>query len=312
VRRFCSLVACAATFAAVSEAQASRALQVSLHDCANWSPLELQRLIRLELGTVAGGESDVGSAQVSISCHDQKVVLTATDSRSRRALTRTVELETGVEGAERVLSISAAQLVRALDWLPETTPAPPPVTRAQNAEQPSKARFHGRPFQLRLGGGSRVRELPTSLVTYRLSLGSGFALGHRARVGGGVSYERGATSRQGGEVDAQLLGAALQSSLEPLASGRWSCLVGVDLALQHLTLRGRNAEPGVIAARVRGLGGEAQVSIGPALRWNDVGVALLAQGGGAYFGGKALVARDRPVSLNRVWAGAELALLWTP
>jgi hypothetical protein len=312
VRLACLIGACAATITTVDVAQATRALDVSVSDCPGWSSSELERLIRLELATVGGGESDVGSADVSISCHGGEVELVATDSRSRRSLSRVIGLESEAEGADRVLSISVAQLVRALDWLPETRPTRPEPRRPPVAERPSPPVLTSKPFELHLGAGSRVRELPSSLLTYRLGLGSGFELAHRFRLGGGVSFERGDTLRRGGQVEAQLLGAAVQSSLEPLAAGSWSCLLRFDLSLQHLTLRGTDAEPGVVTSRVRGFGGEAQASLGPALRWKDIGVALLAQMGGAYFGGEALVTRDRPVSLDGAWAGAELALLWTP
>ena len=127
-----------------------------------------------------------------------------------------------------------------------------------------------------------------------------------------MSFERGDTLRRGGRVEAQLLGAALQSSLEPLASRSWSCLLRFELALAHLTLRGTDAEPGVVTSQARGFGAEAQASLGPALRFEDFGIALLAQVGASYFGGEALVTLDRPVSLNGAWAGAELALRWTP
>jgi hypothetical protein len=308
----CVIAVCLATLGAVRVARASRVLAVVVNDCPSWSQLELERLIRLELATVGGGESDVGSAEVSISCRASEVVLVATDPRSGRSLSRRVELATGAEGAERVLSISVAQLVRALDWLPETASPRHEVRRPRDPERRTPPGIPAKPFELHLGGGSRVRELPSSLITYRLGLGSGFELGRSFRLGGGVSYERGETGRRGGSVQAQLLGAALQSSLEPLASQSWSCLVRLDLALQQLTLRGADADPGVVTSQVRGIGAEAQASLGPALRWKDVGVALLAQVGGSYFGGQALVTDDRPVTLNGAWAGAELALLWRP
>jgi len=312
LRRASIIGACAATLGTVGVAHANRALEVSVNECAGWSPLEVERLTRLELATVGGGESDVGSADVDISCRGTEVVLVATDSRSRRSLSRAIELEPGAEGAERVLAISVAQLVRALDWLPETIPTRPQPRRPADVERPVRSEPPSKPFELHLGGGSRVRELPSSLVTYRLGLGSGFELARRFRLGGGVSLERGDTSRRGGQVEAQLLGAALQSSLEPLVSQPWSCLMRFELSIQHLTLRGVDADPGHLTSQARGFGGEAQASLGPALRWKDFGIALLAQAGGAYFGGEGLVTGDRPVSLNGVWAGAELALLWTP
>jgi hypothetical protein len=132
------------------------------------------------------------------------------------------------------------------------------------------------------------------------------------KLGGGIGYERGSTSRRGGDVELQLLSGGLGASFEPWRGRLWSGLLRLDLSLSHLTARGRNASPGFRANRVRGFGGEARVAAGPALRFTDFGVALLAEGGGAHFGGQALVSDDSPVGLNGAWAGAELSLLWAP
>ena len=67
---------------------------------------------------------------------------------------------------------------------------------------------------------------------------------------------------------------------------------------------GKNA---VATAAISGLGMEGALALGPVLHLGAFGLALLGQGGGAYFGGSGLVTRDAAVSLDGAWFGAELA-----
>jgi hypothetical protein len=294
----------------VEPARASRALSVSLRDCDPLSAERTEQLVRLELATVGGGESDSGIAEVRIVCIDAQVQMVATAGHSGRSLSRTIDLERQNEGADRVLAISVAQLVRALDWLPAVVePAPPPIaTDRQTAPRPRPESG----VELQLEGGARLRQPSEPLFSRQVALRTGFVVSPGARVGVGIGYERSMAVRRGGHVELQLLGGGVGSSLEPWRGKDWSCLLRLDLSLQHLTARGVDASPGIRAARVRGFGGEVRLAAGPALRFADFGVAFLAEGGGAYFGGQALVSNDSPVSLNGAWAGVQLALLWAP
>ncbi len=307
------LAVCLALVGSVSDARASRRLLAQLEGCSNWSVGELERLAQLELQTVGGGESDVGSADVAIECVGANVTITARESFGRQKLTRQVELEPDAEDGQRLLAISVAQLVRALDWLPQEQPPPAPRPRPANDRQPALlARPEFRRLELNLGAGPRARQLMPALTTLRAELAGNYRFARRLSLGAGLSYERGNTSRRQGQVSAKLAGMNLQAGFDPWHGQRWSCLLRLELAVQHLTLEGLGPSIGVRAGRVRGFGGEIEVDAGPVLRWDGVGIALLAQGGAARFGGYGLVSDDDPVSLNGAWAGAALALLWAP
>ncbi len=296
----------------LSEARASRSLRVQLDNCSTWSERDLERLVQLELGTVGGGESDVGSADVAIVCSAADVTITARES-SNRALSRTVELTPAAEDGAHLLAISVAQLVRALAWLPESTPAAPRPARAADTRPPAPAtRPRSRALELHLGAGPRARQFSSMLTTYRVGVGSGALLANAVRLGGAVSYERGEATRAAGQVTAELLGAAVQVGYEPWRGPRWSYLLQLELGLRHLALRGKDATSGVQVGQARGFGGEAQLGMGPVMRWQGAGAALLLEGGATHFGGRGLVSNEQPVSLDGVWAGAELRLLWAP
>lgn len=298
-----------ALLSGAQSAHAARRLSLTLEGCAAWSPSEVERLAQLELGTVGGGESDVGSADVRVACQPGEALITATEPRSRRALSRRLELG-GSDDAPRLVGISVAQLVRALDWLPEPEPAPAPKPAA--APKPPSPPPPQHRLELRLGAGPRARDQDAAFATYRAVLGSSFELRRGFALGGAFSYERGEARRSLGDVRAELLGVAAQAGLEPWRGRHWSCLFRLELGLARLSLRGAASDVGVGASRVSGFGGQAELGAGPVLRLGELGVSLLAQAGLARFGGQALIEGDAPVSLNGAWAGAELGLLWSP
>jgi hypothetical protein len=296
---------------AAPPALASRALRVRMNNCSEWSAGEVERLARLELATVGGGESDAGGADVEITCDEAGAALLASDSQTRHTLSRRIELSAGAEDAERVLAISAAQLVRALDWLPEpparATVVKPRATQPQPPRSPPR-----RPLELQLGAGPRTRDAGAPFLTYRAALGGALEVGSGIALGGAFSYERGNAERSLGQVRTELVGAAMRAQLEPWRGNRWSCLWRVELEVNRLGLRGEESVAGVRTRQIRGMGGQVQLALGPVLRSAGVGIALLAQGGGSHFGGEGRVSDDDAVNLNGAWAGLELAMLWAP
>ena len=140
-------------------AHAGRALRVTLADCPGWAADEVERLLRLELATVGGGESDVGAADVEITCDDAGASLKASDSQTHRLLTRRLELSPATEDSARTLAISAAQLVRALGWLGEPASATPRAPAPPRLPPPSPPRVRRRPIELQLGTGARAARI---------------------------------------------------------------------------------------------------------------------------------------------------------
>ena len=149
-------------------------------------------------------------------------------------------------------------------------------------------------------------------ATLNIGIGSSLLLARAVWLGAAVSYERGDTWRAAGRVSAELVGASFHASYAAWRDQRWSYLLQLELGVRHLALRGEDAASGARAGQARGFGGEAELGVGPVLRWNDVGAALLAEGGATRFGGRGLVSNEQPVSLDGFWAGAELRLLWAP
>jgi hypothetical protein len=299
-------------FGGLTEARASRHLRVQLDSCATWSEQDLERLVQLELGTVGGGESDVDSADVDIVCGTSNVTITARES-SNRALSRTVDLLPAAEDSAHLLAISVAQLVRALDWLPEPSmPTPAAAPRPDTRPHTPPPQPRSRALELHLGAGPRARQFGGALNTYRVGVGSGLRLTRSVQLGAAASYEHGDASRAAGQVSADVLGAAVQVGYEPWRGPRWSGVMQLELGLRHLTLRGEPVRNSTKADQARGFGGEAQLGLGPILRWDGVGAALLAEAGATRFGGRGLVSGEQSVSLDGAWVGAELRLLWAP
>ncbi len=281
-----------------------------MNGCSGWSATEVERLAQLELATVGGGESDVGDATVKVTCDDAGALLEASESGARRSLSRRVELLASAEDGVRVLAISAAQLVRALDWLREPPTAPPVVQARVAPAQPARPRRS--PVEIHLGAGPRTRDVGSPFLTYRAALGSAVNVGSGVAFGGAFNYERGDAERSLGRVRTELVGAALQANFEPWRGNRWSCLWRAELGVSRVGMSGQNSALGAQTAQINGFGAEAQLAIGPVLRSASLGVALLAQGGGSYFGGRGLVSHDDTVNLDGAWAGLELAMLWAP
>ena len=297
-------------------AHASRALRVSMGGCHAWSPVEVERLTRLELTTLGGGESDEGNADVQITCDDTGATLKASDAAARRSLSRRIRLAMDAEDGERVLAISAAQLVRALDWLPPMSaaaiPVEPPVVLSTPTSPPALPPPRRPALELQLGAGPRARDARLPFMTYSAAVGSAVTVGSVIALGGALHYERGDAERALGEVRAELVGAAVRAALERWRGKHWSCLLRAELGVSRLSLRGQDSVIATRTGRASGFGAEAQLAIGPLLRSGRMGVGLLAQGGGSYFGGQGLVSDEQAVSLDGAWAGLELAVLWAP
>lgn len=291
-------------------AVADRGLQVELDNCQGWIARQVEHLARLELGTSAGGESVVRGADVTVRCLAGSVLLAAREARGAPTLVRELGMDPNQADAERVVAIAIAQLVRALDWLPE--PA-----REVRAEQPrgksdllDAAEHRGRPAvaELRAGAGLRARGLAPEAVALRVHNGAMFAVASRLRAGGALHYEQSETERGLGQVEAQLMGGAFELAFRFWQVRPAALELRAELGMSHVTLTGRSSQPGVEAYRLRGLGLEGGIALGPVFSWGRLALRLEGVVGGAYFGGEGLVSGADPVVLNGPYTGGELSL----
>lgn len=305
-----ALLLALALLAASRSAYASRALHVTVAGCEQLPELEVQRLAELELATVAGGESNEGAATAEIVCSGDEALILASAPGTTRSLNRRLVLASELEGRTRVAAIAVAQLVRALDWLPNEPSLPPPIAPPQRKPPTSDRHPWQRPgtrVELEAAGGLRLRDFQSSFWSRRLSLASDYRVSPGWALGIGMAFERGTAERDPGDVRAQLLTAGARLKLEPWPKRRLGMVARADVGVAHLSLEGRNTRPEVNGAEISGLGVDAALAVGPLLRIGSFGVALLGEGGIASFGGTGLVVRNTPIDMNGAWLGAQLA-----
>jgi len=276
------------------------------------------QLLQLELGIAGGGESEAAGTRLTLSCMPGAVRISARELGTRRELSRDVAVAPDNPDAERVLAISAAQLVRALAWLPQDAaedapkprPKPPPSYAGElGPKDPAKFATSAR---VEAGVGARARSLKAQLVSLRVGLAYDWGIARSLHFGVGVGYESGGADRRIGSVDARLLGGGLRLAWTLLSARPVALELRGEAAVERAWLTGAPSQPGFRGGELSGVGGEAGVDFGPTFRLGLLSVRLSGQVGAAYFGGQGLVSGEEAIDLNGPWAGCMLALAWAP
>lgn len=281
---------------------------------------ELERLVRLELGTVIRPGESASGYRVELTCSPNDLLLRIEDPITRKTVERTVRIPGPSEPEpERLVALSVAQLYRAA-WLELVADDPPPL---EPSSPPAPARVTGRARRevrskvpdssddartrvvLRLNASARG--LSHRYVTMR---GLGLEIAHRPLpplvLGLDGQFESGADQRDSGRVEARLAGGHISAAFEPSLFGPVTGVFDADAGLLHLALEGTEVGRTSVSGRVSGIGFDASLGLGAAVDVEPIRIAILGRAGVISGAPLGFVEDDVPVDFNGVWVGGHL------
>lgn len=309
-------------------------LAVEARRCEGLSVAEVERLLALELTTVAETGGIAEALTIDLDCRDDVIEIAVRDPVTRKRLAREIPApSTGAAGRERMVALAISQLFVA-SWLellmpaderpkPEPEVDPGAVAAARDVAETRVEPRRRHTGTLSLGVGSRFHRLDDDpLPVVRAGLDGIAWLHPNWGLLVNASYEGGLARRSVGNVrvDALLLGAG--------AAVRWpadrhllALLATVSLEAGYLRFAGEPRGDAVAGPPTDGMGGGVGLEVGPCVRAGLLRASLLGSVGFMLRRPEALVARsstqvgdtttydfEDPVSLGGVWAGATLRL----
>jgi hypothetical protein len=310
------------------------ALVIEARQCQGLSTAEVERLLAIELTTVAetGGIAD--PLTIELDCRGSVIEIAVRDPVTRKRLAREIPAPPpNAAGRERMVALAISQLFVA-SWLellmpgderprPEPAVAPDAVDAARDLAEARVEQRSSGTGTLSLGVGARFHGLENDpLPVTRASLdGIAWLHPHWGLVAS-AAYEGGLARRSVGNVrvDAALFGAG--------AAFRWpaddrmvSLLAAVSLEAGYVRFAGEPRGGAVAGPPTDGMGGGVGLEVGPCVRAGLLRASLLGSVGFMLRRPEALVARsssqvgdtttydfEDPVRLGGVWAGATLRL----
>ncbi len=304
---------------------------ISVSRCPTLSQTEIQRILTIELRTIARGRKEVESAptHVSVQCARQTITLKA-HVRGKAAV-HTEHLHRNVsengDGTERLIAIAAAEIIFSawIDLLPpeKATPLSEEDSDEKEVKLPPKKQ------QKKNQGASRSSQPGVRDKNNRTKLGLALGVGphwrmyldEKAHLFGGelalaLSFTRMLYLRIGGTVES---GKARRSTGEvALFSGSGLFSLGLEKSFTHVaagletggrfggsTLKGTPNQEGIRAETVKGGVG------GPLIRIrfrtvNKVSARLSMETGYAVYGNTGRVARDNPIRIKGIYLSVAL------
>lgn len=296
----------AAALAGAAPAAAAPAIRVDVQACAGVDAREVERLLAIELETLA----PTGSIDVGLTCAGPRLRMTARDPVLGRALVRDVELGPPDPGRDRTIALLVSQLFLtswAEEFLEHPVPhAPPvgPVTVTPQRPVPRPASW-----DVQLAAGTRLRDWDAPALAGTVSVTG------RRRVGpvqvlALAAFEHGAADRAAGSAVWNLgeLGAGLGwRSAEHHRVAVSAALTGSAALAQ---VRGDAASAAYAGSSVGGALGQVALTAGPCLvrpRWR---AGLDLELGATWPRATARIAGDRALALGGPWTGARVWIGW--
>jgi hypothetical protein len=294
----------------------TRALAVTNEGCDLLDGAEVERVLGIELGAVAGSWTDPEPLNVELHCEGQVVRVLAIDRVTDKRLSREIDLAMVRADRDRTVALIASQLfltswaerllVRPTPELPPEKPAPPAIAEATD----TMVRGALAPPALRpaiaVMGGPRLRSFGDPLTGMRVAARPLVLLGERTRLFIDLSYERGAASRASGSVTYLLAGASAGASYRFWQSGRFAFNGVASAGVFYVDLSGDPATRETIGSRAGGTVGEGGLGFGPTIAIGAVRVGAELAIGLAFPRAVARVAGDNDLKLSGLWTGANL------
>ncbi len=303
----------------------SSLVKLELTDCAAVVADEVNRILGLELQSIAAGHRDIAARPIrlAVTCTPGRLVLTAEDGTSERISSRRIQTDTHpLAGMERIIAIAAAELALST-WeqifadAADTPPSPenkddsddrPPADAAEEVSVESAARTRE---PGRLSAALRISALWRMYLNGQASLfggeiGGGLGVGRVFRVRLGIAPEGGRPHRALGDVSLFSASAAIAFGVHgrlfasPLQGG-------ADIGFRggYGSVRGRPQLPSSGSdALSGGFGGPVlQLSLASVTR---PAVGLSVEVGYAFFGIVGRVDVGAPVAIRGPWLSVRL------
>jgi hypothetical protein len=300
-----------------TDAAANEGSPVSMEfeDCARFSTGEVERILGLELRTIANGRSDVSAtpSTVRVRCDTARIHLEIDNAKGKTQKQIVVAEESSGEDQERLIALAAAELVL-LSWqdvkedgASSETPkeSPPPSKSAQPVEQKkeSDAPVPGeRLVSVSLGALWRIffEGLNNSFGgELSLSLHPSAPLFFRTAV----TLEGGHAARALGDVSLFAVSGALSIGLEKsLLKEKLSISAETGFRAGYGRLEGLPNEDAATGDTLDGSFGGPMLCLSAASRTKPY-VKLSVEGGYAPWGVTGSVNADSPVALKGFWLG---------
>ncbi len=297
--------------AVASPVAAAPRVQVQAQDCAGIDATEVERLLELELGPLAGPRAAVHPFQVTLVCTGARLRMTARDPILDRQLVRDVTLGGPEPGRDRTIALLVSQLFLtawAEEFLERPAPAPP-AADATLAIRPAAAIPPGPRWELEAGAGLRVRQWSSPALGEHLGVAVARNTGP-VRLTATAGLERGSADRALGAAVWTMgqLGAGV--SWQSTRRGRVAFAAALVGAAVLAEVHGDAASAATAGSTVRGVLGEAALAAGPRLVWDRLRVGADLQVGVTFPRATARVSGDRDLAVGGAWAGAGLTVGW--
>ena len=289
---------------------------VTAEGCAGLDATEVERILTLELITVAERWDGSVPLELSLQCEGGRIQLRADDPITGKQLSRDVGLELLVKERERTIALLAAQLFLT-SWaeylLPDRTPGvlppPPPEVRVETERRVREAiRAPAIEADVALVAGPRLRAWSSPIAGIHGGVRPALVFGRHLGIFLELGYERGAATRAIGSVGYVLASGSVGALWR---SGRWGALgfeAGVAGGAAYVDFTG---EPSVISAlgsSISGAVGEARAMFGPTVALGRARAGLELTFGATFPRAVARVPGADPVRIDGPFAGAALTI----
>jgi hypothetical protein len=292
----------------------SPSIEVFVTDCPDLQVPEVERVLDIELSSVANEWRGEEKLRAELSCDPGHLSIVVTDPVTDKKLSRTVAMQWRSADRDRTVALLVSQLfltswselllARDAALEPPRPPASPAVQRAAAAMVRSSMEPPATRWAVSLLVGSRVRELPAPLVSGDALLRPSLSFGRHAFVFLDLGYERGDATRAPGAVVFSLASASVGAGWRHVF-GTLGLEADLRGGVAYVDLQGNpiGSASGVAAS---GAVGEGAIELGPTLFLGHARLGLLASAGATIAPAVAHVAGDRDVNLSGAWFGANL------
>lgn len=295
-------------------------ITVDTKDC-RLRQAELERLVRLELGSVLDADSGPAGYQVTIDCQGNEWLLRIEDPITRKALERSLHPPApSVPEPERLLALSVAQLYRAA-WLELLAKDPPPLPPSRPSVAPPRYREaarqraeavilreepHAARVAMDLGVSARgILHQPIVMPALGWDLGWGFYDSWWLTLHASVAA--GSDQRNNGRVQARTVGSHVGVAFEPAVVGDLSATLDADAGLLFTSLKAKDVAPGLVPGSLQAVAFDGSLGLGAAMRVRQVRISLVGRAGMTSGAPIGYVHQDEPLDLNGPWIGAFLS-----
>lgn len=310
------------------------ALVVEARQCQGLSTDEVERVLAIELTTVAETGGIAEPLTIELDCRGDEIAIAVRDPVTRKRLSREIPAPApDAAGRERTVALAISQLFVA-SWLellmpadqraaPEPEVAPGTVAAARELAE-ARVEAHRRTTgTIGLGVGSRFHAIDREpLPVVRIGLHGTAWLDPRWGLSMGAVYEGGLARRSVGNVRADaLLFAAGAAFRWPADRHVAALLAAVSVEAGYVRFGGKPRKDAVAGPPTDGIGGGVGLEAGPVVRAGLVRASLLGAVGfmlrwpeaqvsrsSTQVGGATVYDFDDPVGLGGLWAGAILRL----